>query len=660
MKIRIFLLLIGIGIIGFGDSHASVLTPQQVVDLRWVTQVAIQPQGNFVAFTVRTPRDSTEKPGGAYNELWVVSLRDKQPRVYIRKPNSVRAIQWSPDGKEIYFLSRRKSIERNRQVYAIPVDGGEPRQITRAPRNVLHFRLSPDGKWLAYSMKDALPAEVKQRRKQGFDQKVEDTWQVITRLHVMNLETGESHVVTQSDHNVWDFDWTPDGQQLIYRASERPFTDDRYMFTDNYLVSRDGGEGQLIYDTEGKLELARVSPDGKYVAWRGAVDLSDPYPGSIFVKPLTGGEPKNLLEGFEGTAIWFRWLNKQALLVITIEKTHTYLYRIAVPSGKRKYLLGGEGPVFRSLSLAKDGKRFALAGNTYRHPNEVFLGKLGSKKLERLSNLNPFLENMTFGEQQTISWKGPDDLTIYGVLVKPVGYQKGQRYPLQVQVHGGPESAQLDGWNTSYSSWVQLLAQRGFMVLMPNYRGSIGRGVAFAKGDQLDLMGKEFQDILAGIDSLVAWGMVDPDRVGIGGGSYGGYTSAWAATRYSDRFKAAIVFAGISNQISKGGTTDIPAENALVHWTRWLYEDLDFVWDRSPLKYIANAKTPTLIAHGEKDLRVPVGQAYELYRGLKYFGVETELVVYPREPHGLRERAHQLDFCRRALEWYQRFLKKQP
>ncbi len=636
---------------------AQLLTPEQVVDMRWVTQVAMQPQGEFVAYTLRVQRDSTEKPGGAYNELWVVSVEKGEPQAYIRKPGSVRSIAWSPEGKAIYFLSRRKEINPKRQVYAIPLSGGEARLVTRAPRNILHFRLSPNGQWLAYTMRDAVPAEVKKKRQRGYDQKVEDTWDVLTRIHVLDLTSGESWLVTRSDHNVWDFDWTPDGAALLYRASERPFTDDQYMFSDNYLVPREGGEGKRIYDTEGKLELARLSPDGKYVAWRGAVDLQDPYPGSIFVKPLDGGTPRNLLEDFPGTAIWFDWFNSRTLLVITIEKTRTYLYQIAIPSGNRKRLLGGEGPVFRSLSWAKKGKRFAVAANTYRHPNEVYVGRLGHKRLRRLTLSNPEMEKMAFGVQETFSWKGPDGLTIYGILVKPVGFQKGQRYPLQVQVHGGPESAQLDGWNTYYSSWVQLLAQRGFMVLMPNYRGSIGRGVAYAKGDQLDLMGKEFQDILAGIDSLIAWGMVDSLRVGIGGGSYGGYASAWAATRYSDRFQAAIVFAGISNQISKGGTTDIPAENALVHWTRWLYEDLGFVWDRSPLKYIANAKTPTLIAHGEKDLRVPVGQAYELYRGLKYFGVETELIVYPREPHGLRERAHQIDFCRRALDWYERFLK---
>ena len=166
--------------------------------------------------------------------------------------------------------------------------------------------------------------------------------------------------------------------------------------------------------------------------------------------------------------------------------------------------------------------------------------------------------------------------------------------------------------------------------------------------------------MLAGIDYLIELGYADPERVGVGGGSYGGYTSAWATTKHSDRFEAAVVFAGISNQISKIGMTDTPAENALVHWNLWHYDDWELVWDRSPLAHIHNANTPTLIGHGERDERVPTGQAFELYRALKYLDVSTQLVIYPREPHGLRERAHQVDWNRRVLSWYERYLLGGP
>ncbi len=645
-----------IGLLGnVADAQLRLLTPEDVVNLRYVRSVAIQPQGQLVAYTLRVPRDSTEAPGGDYNELWIVDGPSGRRYPLIRKPSSVANLEWSPDGKYVYFLMRRKTMNPNRQVYRISPTGGEAQLITTVPRSIAFFRLAPDGERIAFVMRSKAPDSITLRRKKGFDHHVEDTWFTWNQLFVWDIKTGTYQSIVSDSLHILELNWTPDGEHIVFRAARRPFTDDAYMFTDNYIVTVATGEVTQLYDTEGKLHVAEQSPDGKYWAWLGATQLHDPYPGSLFLFKKEWGKPVNLLEGFNGTAIWFKWLSDKRIALVTIEKTRTYLYFINIPSGrmKRQPL---PSVVFRSVSFAKNGKTIAFAGSAFNHPNEVFWGKTGGR-LRKITNHNPILKQMAFGKQETIHWKGPDNLTIYGVLVYPVGYQSGKQYPLQVQVHGGPESATLDGWNTYYSSWVQMLAQRGFFVLLPNYRGSIGRGVAYSMADHWDMMGKEFLDILAGIDTLIARGMVDSNKVAIGGGSYGGYTSAWAATRFSKRFKAAIVFAGISNQISKIGTTDTPAENALVHWSRWPYEDFQFVWSRSPLKYVKGSTTHTLIAHGENDRRVPASQARELYRAMKYFKVPVQLVMYPREPHGLRERAHQLDFCSRGLNWYLTFVK---
>lgn len=635
----------------------NTLTPEQIVDLRWASSVAIQPQGQFVAYTLRVMRGPDEKPGGAYYELWVVPVKEGKAQPFVQKPSSVRNIQWSPDGRFIYFVMKRESQNKHAQVYRIPLAGGEAMLVSHAPRNVGQFHLSPDGRYLAYLVRDAEPDSIKQLKKKGFDQKIEDEWTGVTRLYVEALEGGQPVALTPDTLNVWEFDWAPDGNSLLFRASHRPFVDDNYMFSRNYRVSREGGPCRLIYPTEGKLTLARVSPNGGAVAWLGATRLNDPYPGTLYLLPEGAKEPINLTPEVSFTGTRFLWKDEHTILLEAIENTYTVLYEVKVPSGKRKKLLGGKRPVFHRLSLAGDGKTFAVLANTNRHPDEVYVGRLGKTALQRRTVSNPDLEKMPLGGQEVISWKGPDDWTIYGILIKPVGYQPGRRYPLVMQVHGGPEGARLDGWNTYYSRPLQLLAQQGFMVLIPNYRGSIGRGVAFAMGDHRDMMGKEFEDMLAGIDTLIARGLVDPHRVGVGGGSYGGYTTAWAATRYSQRFAAGVMFAGISNQISKIGLTDTPQENQLVHWDLNAYQNLDFFWERSPLKYWSNAQTPLLIAHGMKDERVPTGQAHELYRALKYKGVPVKLVLYPREPHGLRERAHQLDFCRRAVAWYRKYLQ---
>jgi dipeptidyl aminopeptidase/acylaminoacyl peptidase len=257
-----------------------------------------------------------------------------------------------------------------------------------------------------------------------------------------------------------------------------------------------------------------------------------------------------------------------------------------------------------------------------------------------------------------VRWKAADGLDLEGVVVKPIGYRPGTSYPLVMQPHGGPESADLNGWLGSYSRWGQLLAGRGYVTFYPNYRGSIGRGVKHAMGDHRDLMGKEFTDMLSGIDHLVSIGLVDGDRVGVGGGSYGGYSTAWAVTYGSDRFKAGVMWMGISNWYSMTGTSDIFFENSTVHWDLVMYDNYPIYWERSPLAHIGKAKTPTLIIHGAADPRVPIGQSQEMYTALKWKGVPVEFVTYPREGHGLSEAAHQLDFMRRVTGWFDRYLKQ--
>jgi dipeptidyl aminopeptidase/acylaminoacyl peptidase len=638
---------------------SAQLTSEQVVDLKQVTSVAMHPYGEYVAYTLRVPRGADDGPGSTFSEVWVVPTRDGEARRYTSKPLSASGVGWSPDGGMITFRSRRTSHDPNTQVWALMLGGGEAERLSHAPRNVGSYAISPDGTKLAYTMRDAVPDDVAEARRQGFDERVIDTWTTITRLYVEDLVTGESHLVTEDDLHVRDFSWAPDGNSLLFRAGERPFTDDGYMYTDHYTVPVGGGTATIVHDTEGKLAGGRISPSGEYVAWLGAVSLNDPASGSLFIA-AGSGSPTNLTEGYEGTAVAFTWKDDRTILLNTIERTRTFLYEVSVPGGDMKRLRGDEGQIFRGISLSDDGRSYATVCNTPTHPNEVCVGSSNGRSLERLTVSNPDLAGIAFGEQESISWTGADGWEITGVLIKPVGFRAGVRYPLQMQVHGGPESAYLDGWNTSYSTLAQVLAQRGFMVFMPNYRGSTGRGVDYAKGNHNDPMGKEFDDMLAGIDYLVELGYADPERVGVGGGSYGGYTAAWATTKHSDRFEAAVVFAGISNQISKIGMTDTPGENALVHWNFWHYDDWDLVWDRSPLAHMHNANTPTLIGHGERDERVPTGQAFELYRALKYLEVPTQLVIYPREPHGLRERAHQVDWNRRVLAWYERWLLDRP
>jgi dipeptidyl aminopeptidase/acylaminoacyl peptidase len=655
-------LLIAIALVSqLALAQQKVLTPELILTLKNVADAQVSPDGANIIFQVSRPRGNDEKPGSAISELWMVPSRGGEPVRFTYNEKSDRAPQWSPDGKHIAFLSQRGEAATT-QVYAIPIAGGEAMQITRAEASVAAFRWSPDGSRIAYVVTDPKTKEETQAEKEGRDWIVADRNYKHARLYVVDVKSKESHSVIKSDLTVHEFDWSPDGRQLVVGTTETPLVDDAYMRVKLHTVSADGSDPRPLATTEGKLTNARWSPDGKWIAWLGATSMNDPYAGSLFVVSANGGTPENLLKGYEGTATALVWQpGKPATLVLSAtERQANAIYAISLADRKREPLPTQTLILSSIPSFTRDGKWMAIVANTPRHPNEVFFGEIGGKPLTRLTTLNPQLNDVALGDQEVVKWQAADGWIIEGVIVKPVGYQKGRRYPTVMQPHGGPESADLNGWYGSYSRWGQMLAGRGFVTFYPNYRGSIGRGVDFSKADHRDLMGKEFQDMLSGIDYLVREGITDAERVGVGGGSYGGYTSAWAATASSERFKAAVAWMGISNWYSMTGVSDIFWENSTVHWDAIMYDNYELYLERSPIRYIKKANTPTLIIHGGADPRVPIGQSQELYTALKWKGVPVEFVTYPREGHGVAEKAHQLDFMNRVSAWFEKYLKAAP
>jgi len=277
---------------------------------------------------------------------------------------------------------------------------------------------------------------------------------------------------------------------------------------------------------------------------------------------------------------------------------------------------------------------------------------------QRLTDHNPWFANMRLAKQEVITHTARDGLLLEGILIRPLDEIAGKRYPLILHVHGGPEAHNHNGWLTRYSNPGQVAAARGFAVFIPNYRGSTGRGVAFSKMGQADYAGKEFDDLIDAVDHLIEIGLVDRDKVGVTGGSYGGFATAWCSTYHSDRFAAGVMFVGISNHISKSGTTDIPNEMMLVHARKRLWEDWEFFLTRSPIYYAEKSRTPLLIMHGKNDTRVHPSQSLELYRNLKVLGrTPVRLVWYPGEGHGNRKSSGRYDYNMRMMRWFEHFLK---
>lgn len=638
---------------------ARVLTPEVIVTLTQAVDAQMSPDGSQIVYQVSRPRAGSDPPGAARSELWIVPSAGGAPRRLTSEAD--RHARWSPDGRTIAVLGSRGDGALT-QIHLISAADGTARALTAAPSAVTSFKWSPDGQWMAFTYADPKTDAEKQAEKEGRDWTVADRNYKHTRLYRIAVSGGNATLVTQADKTVHDYDWSPDSTQLVIGAADTPTIDDSFMGVRLYIAPAAGGVPEPFVRTEGKLSSPRWSPDGQWIGWLGATAVDDPYAGSLYVAPVrnrTEGAPDraNFTTGYEGTATAFAWQPgaPATAIFVAAERQATPMYRVAAAAPTRSPIDIGDLVLVGAPSFAADGRRFALVANAPSHPNEVFTGGAGAPS--RVTTLNPQLEGIQLGTQEVIAWKARDGLSIEGVLVKPVGFRAGQRYPLIVQPHGGPEAADPNGWNGTYSRWGQMLAGAGFMTLYPNYRGSIGRGPEFAMADHKDLMGKEFEDMLDGIDHLVGAGLVDAARVGIGGGSYGGYTSAWAATYGSDRFKAAIPWMGISNWISMTGTSDIFLENSTVHWNLVMYENYDKYWERSPLKYIDRAKTPSLIVHGAADPRVPPGQSIELYTALKWKGVPVEYVSYPREGHGLTERAHQLDFMQRVLGWFSKYVK---
>ncbi len=638
-------------------AQQKVLTPELIMTIRTVADAQVSPDGSRVLFQISRPRTADEKPGAAVPELWMVPARGGEPVRFTNGADGDRAAQWSPDGRTIAFLSRRPATDPT-QIYVIPAAGGEARRLTSAETAVTGFKWSPDGTRIAYTATDPKTNEEQEAERKGQDWAVADRNYKHVRLHAIDVASGKSHVVTTGAITVHEFDWAPDGGRLVIAAADTPTVDDSYMRRKLQTVPASGGAATTVATTAGKLTYPRWSPDGKWIAWLGATALNDPYAGSVFVAPASGGTAENLTRGYEGTATWlaFQPGSPSTIAFTAIERQAVKAYALALPAKTRREIATSGVTPFGGLSFARNGQVIAFSGDTATHPPEVYVIN-GAQAARRVTTTNAQLGGVTFGQQEVVRWKAADGLDIEGVIVKPVGYQPGRRYPLVMQPHGGPEGADLNAWLGTYSRWGQMLAGRGYVTFYPNYRGSIGRGVKFSMGDHRDLMGKEFTDMLSGIDHLVKIGLVDPERVGVGGGSYGGYTTAWAATYGSDRFKAAVMWMGISNWYSMTGTSDIFFENSTVHWDLVMYDNYPIYWERSPLAHVNKAKTPTLIVHGGADPRVPIGQSQEMYTALKWKGVPVEFVTYPREGHGVGEAAHQLDFMHRVTGWFDKYLK---
>ena len=631
------------------------LTAEQLVTLKSVSDAQISPDGRWVVFAVRAPRPLTEH-GGARTSLHLLELSSGATRPLTGTIADAWSPAWSPDGERVSFLSRRPGHDGKVQLFSIDPRGGEAVPVTKVPTGIRSYRWSPAGDRIAFTATRPLSEAEQTARDGGKDWIVNETNTRGAQLFVFDPATSTTTPITAPTYAVTGFAWAPGGDQFVVSAATSATVDATMMYGKLYTVGLQDPKMRPLCETEGKLGPLAWSPDGAQIAFLGARDIHDSTAGTLFVVPAGGGAPTNLTPEFEGTGQWIGWRDDDTIILSSHERTESTVRLITVSKTASRVVVE-DGPTCRRLSVDASKGAYACAGSRPSHPPEVFTGALKSGNVTRATTSNPSLETTRLGEQRVFEWTAKDGTALQGILLLPPGHEPGTRLPLAVLPHGGPEGVSLNGWNSRATYPAQVLATEGYVVFEPNYRGSSGRGTAFAVADQQDLGGLEFEDVLAGIDALIEQGLVDPDRVGMGGWSYGGYFSGLAATKWSDRFKAAVISAAVTDWMSFTGTTEIEHENSLVHWKLWPYDHAQKVWERSPMGHTNNSRTASLIVHGLADTRVPPSQSTELYRALKHAGAPVELVMYPREPHGLRENVHQLDFVTRFVDWFHRYVR---
>ncbi len=655
---KIIQIIISIVLAGVFSSHAqNGIQPTDLHSIQIVAETAVSPDGKWIAYTLSVPRPLEDGSGSAYRQLWLYNVEKKTSQTMIGGAVSITSIQWHPDGKRICFRAAMGN-SKSRQIYAMDPNSSDPVQLTNLDRSIIAYDFI-DKNTIALTVTEKESKAIADIKAEGYDMKIVEENIPHIELLKYNVSSGQLTTLTRGV-TVFDFTISPDGKKVAAAIAPANLVDHSFMFKRIHIINVEDGKVLEVIQNPGKLSVMKWSPDNKKLAFIAASDLSDAVSGSLFIfetgKGIEYSEIRNYTQGMELSAVNLIWTDNETVMYVAEAGTDIIVRQQKISDKGSSLIVEGGKACFKSFEIS-DGFIW-FAGHTPHHPSELMRINIKTGETEKLSNHNSWLSNIKLAQQKKITYKARDGKEIEGVLIYPLHYAQGKQYPLIVYIHGGPEACVQNGWITHYSQWGQFAASRDYFVFYPNYRASSGRGVEFTMQGYGDLLGKEYDDVIDGIDYLIEQGLVDKERVGIGGGSYGGYFAAWSATKHTDRFAAAVVFVGVTNQVSKRNLTDIPYEDYYVHWGFWTHENFDKVWEASPVKYAQMSNTPTLILHGEEDPRIPISQGYELFRSLKLHGkAAVRMLTYPGEGHGNAKNFYRYDYLVRTLEWFDFYLK---
>ena len=595
----------------------TITTLSRVVDYE---HVAISPDGSNVAYVTRSEGNEQMHVGD----------------VKIAMPHDASDPAWSPDSKQLAFVSDALQLAN--------ANGTNVRALTTINAAFSMPKWSPDGKKIA-----VLAIENPSRKGGALVAMTPPSGDVETqveeqRIAIVDVATKTLTWATPADMYVFDYDWSPDSKALVVEATHGS-GDDNYWVAALYRCAAEGGGATLVYKPVLQIATPRWAPDGKSIAFiEGLMSDEGQTGGDVFVIPANGGETKNLTAGLNASPTSLEWLPDSQTLLIGENINERSGFARVTSSGVTQ-LWSGEEKISRggviSVSLARDGVTTAVIRESFSKPPDVWRGPIGEWK--QVTRANDSVQPL-WGRAENLNWTN-DEFRVQGWLLYP--RETSTKLPLVVQVHGGPSSGVVPTWP---SLNLAALVASGYAVLMPNPRGSYGQGEAFTQANVKDFGRGDFRDILGGVDAAIKSGNIDNDRVGVWGWSYGGYMTMWAVTQ-TTRFRAAVAGAGIVNWESYYGQNSIdqwmiPFFGASVYDDPWIYRR------SSPIAFIKNVKTPTLILVGDRDGEVPAPQSFEFHHALKTLGVKTKLVVYPNEGHRFVKPEHRRDVAKRLVTWF--------
>ena len=640
------------------DKEKRKITVDDLFNFKQVSQPVFSPDGKWIAYVV-TVRDKEKKSSNS--DIWMTPSKGGSSLRLTSHEKGDSSPDWSPDGKYLAFLSSRK--EKN-QVWLFNTTGGEPWQLTQMNNGVSSFVWSPDSSKIAFIARDPEPKKEEEKEKK---EEEEPEVIVVNRLQhkrdragymddkhnhiwLISVKGGEPKNLTDGPYDEANINFSPDGNEILF-SSNRTSNPDANRNSDIWSIHTESGEIRKLTTDERGDSNPSWSRDGQYVAYLGG---ANPVYGTTFLWTVSarGEKPMNISakvdRNVRNKPLWSA--DDKFIYFILEDSGNTHLCRIPSKGGEIERLTA-EGRTIRNLVMSHDGEHFAFTMDDFLSPPELYITNSNSRELKKMTSLNEgLMADLKLSVPENIHYKSFDGQEIEGWVMKPIDFQSGQKYPMIVRAHGGPNSQ----YSASFSHEFQLLTAEGYVVIFTNPRGSSGYGEPFGKAIWADWGNRDLKDVMAGVDYVLKQGYADPERLGVYGWSYGGIMTNYAITR-TNRFKAAISGASEADYYSCYGYDDLHR-----YWEEELglpWENRDLYWKLSPIKDVKKVTTPTMFMCGQFDYRCPLPQTEQMYLSLKRLGLETEMIIYPGESHGIRRLTYQIDRLNREIKWFNKYLQ---